>query len=500
MATNAPNQPVNLTEIAEMFNRYANDPWEFVANHIKTFDGEKGAFRYFAYFSGEDTLPTFRDEIKKLIYTIDEHRRARRTIPIPDLLIEKSRQMYATTAILAYLTWCLLFVDNCQILVTSEKATKIDKKGDYNSLLGRIEQMITMLPQWLQPDPKDLIRNHLSIGIKSRNSLITGDAGTNPGRAGQYDIIFNDEFAFQEFSETKLASEFAAAKGVILYVSTPDGKNNAFYRLRQAAKAGTGKSKLITWHWSLRRTQAWYEKKKGEYIDAATLAQEQDISYEGSRQHRAFPHFITATNTMLMNQHNLPAGENFLYMDYGYNHPTVILFVRKCKDNLYIYDMHAASETPMETHVSETIRIMDRWGLTPRDFQYLGDPSGASRSRETGDTSYKLFEAEVKKQTGVSVTITQANNRVKEGIESVNQAFRTKYAVVSDKLTLISDALNEAHYALNSQGEVTGDKYVDDWTADYCDVVRYAIATTGTVKPVLGTRVRNSSLSTFTGL
>jgi len=53
---------------------------------------------------------------------------------------------------------------------------------------------------------------------------------------------------------------------------------------------------------------------------------------------------------------------------------------------------------------------------------------------------------------------------------------------------------------VNTRGEISSDKYRDDWTADYCDTVRYAVNTLLTIKPVQATRVRNTSMSTFTGL
>jgi len=481
----------------ERFMAFSKDPWLFVKTHIKTYDAEKGNFRHFAYFTGKETVPTFRDNIKELIYTLDNLRKQKRTGEFNDLLIEKSRQMYCTTAILAYLLWCLLFVDHFAGLVTSEKSVKIDKKSDPNSLLGRIDMMITQLPVWLQPEPTDLIRNHLTIGIKSRNSMISGDAGVNPGRAGQFDFIFNDEFAFQEFSETKLASEYAAAKGPIVFASTPNGKHNAFYRLRQSAP--TKKIKKLTWHWSLRRTQAWYDAKKEEYLDPASLAQEQNISYTGSKSHRAFITFVSAVNATDIS--SLPVGEDYIFMDFGWQHPTVILFVRKAKEHLYIYDMVAASETAVETHATNIINKMKLYGLTPANYKWFGDPSGHARSRETGQSSYDLFVLAIHKLTNIKITINQATNKVKEGIEAVNTAFKLQTVIISDKITLLVDALNEATYPVNAQGEISSEKYKDDWTADYCDVVRYAIATLSqVVKPTLPSRKINSTLSNFTGI
>lgn len=492
------NNKASENDNVKMFLRYSSDPWEFVAHQIKTYDAEKGNFRYFAYFSGTEALPTFRNNIKELIYTLDKLRREKRMGEYHDLLIEKSRQMYCTTAILAYLLWCLLFVDNFAGLVTSEKSVKIDKKSDPNSLLGRIDMMITQLPQWMHPEPSDLVRSHLTIGLKSRNSMISGDAGVNPGRAGQFDIIFNDEFAFQEFSETKLASEYAAAKGPIVFASTPNGKNNAFYRLRQTA--GQKKIKLLTWHWSLRRTQAWYDKKKEEYLDAATLAQEQDISYTGSKSNRAFPQFISAVNTADIAA-SLPTGEDYIFLDFGWTHPTVLLFVRKTKEHLYIYDCHAGSEMSPKQHAEQAIKIMAKYNLKPNNYKWFGDPSGASKSRETGQSSYQLFTQEILNLTKIPITIQQANNKVIEGIQQVNTAFKNKAATIDTKATMVIDALNEAVFTVNAKGEITSDKYKDDWTADYCDVVRYAISTLSeVVAPRPPARKISSSLSAFTGV
>ena len=218
---------MTVEEIKAEYLKCKGDYWYYLKTYGKTLDKDSGEVKAFATFNGKWDKPEYEEHIHWLLDRVHERVIAKRQIDKPDICDEKSRQMYVTNSIMGYCAWSLLFVDNWRGLITHEKEDKMDNKTDFNTPFGMVDFMLSHNPEWLTPRKDDLIRSHMNIGLKCRNSLLTGDAGMRPGAGGGFDLIYNTEFAHQSFTNMKLAAEREACKGVNILDSTPNGKHNA---------------------------------------------------------------------------------------------------------------------------------------------------------------------------------------------------------------------------------------------------------------------------------
>src|SRR5690606_25562628 len=112
---------------------------------------------------------------------------------------------------------------------------------------------------------------------KDNGSSITGEGGDNIGRGGRSSIYFVDEAAHLEHSQ-KVDAALSENADCKIWVSTPNGLGNAFYR-----KRFSGHHPVFTfnWHQDPRKNQAWYDWRK-KTMDPVVFAQEVEIDYSAS--------------------------------------------------------------------------------------------------------------------------------------------------------------------------------------------------------------------------
>jgi len=503
--------------------------WEyfiFDSGHVYTFDKQAGGRKQFGQFNDSWDNPLFVEDIKDVIRKIDEKRRLGRKItdkdlklkrvPKFDILIEKSRQLFMTWAIMAYITWCLLFVPGFRGLITSEKEKKMDSDGDYNTPFGKIDYIISNLPPHLKPKDSDSRRKYLRAGLHSIDTIITGDAGVNPGRGEQVDLIFNDELAHQEHTERKKASQIEACKGVTIDNSTPYGKNNSFYKTRQRAieEPEDSSVEVVRLHWTQRIKPEYHSefrrKKLREYNgDEEMFAQEQEISYEGSVKGRAFKKFISAEHTipaynqdkdgvLFIDKVRKHVKKSMVYngLDYGFAHRTGAIWITHFGTQWLVFRDYQVQETPIPVHAEEFNRINAEWGIAKNRCLWFGDPAGEQRnvlSEHSDDTASARYAEH-------GIEIIQANNSVKMGIEKINGMFYRSELVILDTCTGIIDALNEAQYHINTNGEPVGEKYKEAWYTDIIDALRYAVMSMEKAHEARTGRVAQSPQNYQTGM
>lgn len=202
-----------------------------------------------------------------------------------DLLIDKSRDMGITWCVLLVLTWFWQFHgEGFDFLVGSRKEQYIDVMGNMDTLIEKVRFIIRNQPKWMIPTGFDWKQhsNYMKIINPVSKSTITGEATNNNfSRGGRRRAIFLDEFAFWEVDQAAWRAS-ADSSNCRIVVSTPCGFNNQFAKLRHS-----GSIDFKTIHWKLHpeKDDAWYanECKRRNY-DAVEIAQELDISYEGSEE------------------------------------------------------------------------------------------------------------------------------------------------------------------------------------------------------------------------
>jgi len=196
------------------------------------------------------------------------------------VFIEKSRQMGFSWLIMAIFVYWFLF-HNHKYLVLSQKQDDVDKKWDMKSLFEKARFMLRNLPDWMLPEwwkGNDSYNKYMSISRPDGTGSITWEsANPNASRWGTYKAIFPDEFAFQS-NATEINRAMMAASPCRIYTSTPNGKGNEHYRMREMALAW--KIKGLRYHWSDHPlyTQEWYAKKTAS-MDKVSIAQELEIDY-----------------------------------------------------------------------------------------------------------------------------------------------------------------------------------------------------------------------------
>lgn len=196
-----------------------------------------------------------------------------------DGVAEKSRDMGVSWLCVAVSVWMWLFHAGVVVGFGSRKESYVDDLNNPNALFWKVRSMIGLLPPELQPIGWDEKKNapFMKITNPENGSVIIGEAGDNIGRGGRTSIYFVDEAAFLEHADA-IDAALSQTSNCKLYISTPNGAGNPFYRKRHSGKYSVF---VFDWHDDPRKDDAWYQKQC-EMLDAVIVAQEIDRNYEGS--------------------------------------------------------------------------------------------------------------------------------------------------------------------------------------------------------------------------
>jgi phage terminase large subunit len=196
-----------------------------------------------------------------------------------DGLAEKSRDMGVSWCCVAIAVHIWLFHPNTVVGFGSRVEDLVDKLGDPKTLFSKIRQLVSLLPREFQPVGYNEAAHGLYMRLLNpeNGSAIIGEAGTNLGRGARASIYFVDEAAFIAQPELVDAA-LSQTSNCKIWVSTPNGNGNTFYRKRHA-----GKIPVFTFHWTQdpRKDQEWYDKQRAT-LDPTVLAQEVDLDYNAS--------------------------------------------------------------------------------------------------------------------------------------------------------------------------------------------------------------------------
>lgn len=294
---------------------YASHPAEFIHDHGMTFDprlADKG-MRTVVPFVLFDKQREFVDWVVS------------RWVNREDGVVEKSRDAGVSWLCVAIAAWMLLFRDGTVSGFGSRKEEYVDELGDPKSLFWKIRQFINLLPKEFQPTGWDEKKHapHMKIFNVDNDSKISGEAGDNIGRGNRTSIYFVDEHAFLERADAAEAA-LSQTTNCRIYVSTPNGTGNSFYR-----KAHDGKTKKFVFDWrdDPRKDDEWYEREKSR-LDPAVLAQEVDRSYTASVENAFIPGQMVSAAARLGPADLMPTGPIMMGIDvarFG-NDKTVFVF------------------------------------------------------------------------------------------------------------------------------------------------------------------------------
>lgn len=441
----------------------------FAFKYIKTLDVETNDRRAFAIFSAQTDRKEFSKVISDYMESLNKALTGKKKV-----LVYKRRQLYITTATLAWLLWKFLFAEDFKCIISTEKLGKADNPTDENTQLGRFRSMFNSLPEWLKP----MIEDKTGY-IANGTNTISVEGGDHPGRAGQTTVIWADEFAFQPRTGIRYTSMQESCKGMILLTSTPNGKHNKFYELYHNPPIDMD---IIDLPITLRRTDEWVKGKRDSYKgNEEGFEQEIMGSWGGGMKGRVFTYWSTdALSDLTEEQLKGYIGRTQIYIgvDQGIAHPTAVVFIACLSGGYVVFDELAVQNTPIEGEggtARAVKRKCDYWGINTSTATFYGDPSMDTRSRDTGVTAFDIWRRE-------GINLNAGYNAVKEGILHINTLLAHGKLRVHKNCVMTQDAFNEAKYNINKYGFAVGDKYGEqDYVTDLLDALRYGLTNTNKI-------------------
>lgn len=242
-----------------------NDPVHWISNWVYAHDPRESA----AYVPF-DPFPKQCEFIEWMIEREAERRSG---------LCEKSRDAGITTLGAAYGAHGLTFREGFRMGFGSQKLEYVDHLGDPKSIFEKIRFILRQLPEWMMPKGWDPRRhdNFCRIMNPQLGGTLVGESGDDIGRGDRTSVYWLDEAAVVEHADMVEAA-LSQTTNVRIYVSTPRGPGNWFYRKRFG---GTLPVFTMPWTADPRKDDAWLEKQKAE-LEPHVVAQEILLDYTAS--------------------------------------------------------------------------------------------------------------------------------------------------------------------------------------------------------------------------
>lgn len=212
-----------------------------------------------------------------------------------DLALEKSRDMGASWMVLATFAWRIIFHKGQSLKVCSRKVDYVDKSGDPQSLMWKIDYLLKALPIWMQPMGWQGKRINLHIEAPLNGSVIDGESTNDDmARGDRRQAILLDEFAAVNEGHAVLSAT-RDATNCRIFVSTPQGAMGAYYdQICKMKSEHPDRVKRL--HWSIhplksiglyrdeqgKERSPWYDEQCRRAATEWEIAQELDISYVSS--------------------------------------------------------------------------------------------------------------------------------------------------------------------------------------------------------------------------
>lgn len=401
------------------------------------------------------------------------------------VFIEKSRQMGFSWLIMAIFVYWFLF-HNHKYLVLSQKQDDVDQKGNMKSLFEKARFMLRNLPDWMLPEwfkDSDTYNKYMSISRPDGTGSITWEsANPNASRWGTYKAIFPDEFAFQS-NATTINRAMMSASPCRIYTSTPNGKGNEHYRMRELALAG--KIKWLRYHWSDHPlyTQEWYNKKTAS-MDKVSIAQELEIDYNVAVVWRVYPDFPDGANSEVKYNPDLPL---FVAIDnsHWWTDPNAVILIQPNGAYWDIVDTIEVQTNPLDMAYFMTgqpqidlvknlnwnqLAFVDRYkNYDWRRATFISDPY---------DTKSALWNSTILddyRKVWINLVLPMNRNKVEQIRNTSKMLYKFRY---NDNCLDFATAILNARYPErkeDSQSTSIISLPIHDWTSHYRTALEYFV-------------------------
>lgn len=278
---------MDLAERQSEYLKCATDPVYFLNNYGYVFDAHKQSVQKMTCFEyQEDCVTKFHNFRNNIIL--------------------KSRQTGLSVITAGYVAWRLIFRKDEKILIIAN-----DGKGAVR-FLSTVKQFIDYTPKWLLPkDGGRITDNQKEIKLKNGSSASAQASSPEAGRGDSLTLLVLDEAAFIENADTiwmAAGLALSATQGKCIMLSTPKGTSNLYHSLwteSNKRKISRDSDDFVPTkvHWTqnpysadglqLRENEdgekvywsPWYEGEcKRMQYDSVKIAQELDLSFEGSKR------------------------------------------------------------------------------------------------------------------------------------------------------------------------------------------------------------------------
>jgi len=362
----------------------------------------------FVWIQDPESEDSDKKEIPFLLYDFQETTAKAVILAISeqrDYLIEKSRKMGMSWLLMSILVWGWNF-HKWEVLVGSQKAENVDKRGNIKSLLEKARYINTRQPKFLMPPLKEKVHDkYMQLIHPEHGAGLTGESNNvDFGRGDRRKVILFDEFASWDRTEKAAWQSCSSTTKCRIALSTPNtrGTNCHYYTLvKDFEKKNKPKSRL---HWTLHPlyaelltyddngnpTSPWYENEKRRASSPLEVSQELDINYEASMGDKVFGDFDIEKNVSETLEYD-PDLPLYVAWDFGLDQ-TALLWIQvdNRKSKVYIIDEYANDGRRGGTDIFHYIDVV--FSKPYKRAIHFGDPqSGENRSLTSGTSNANIL-------------------------------------------------------------------------------------------------------------
>ena len=400
------------------------------------------------------------------------------------IFLEKSRQMWASWVIMWIFVYWWNF-HNMKFLALSQKQDDVDELWDMRSLFEKARFIINKLPVWMLPKWFNQSEDMSYMRITrpwSTWSITWESANPNASRWGTYDAIFADEFAFMS-NATIINKAMASASACRIYTSTPNGKGNEHYRMRELAMPKDGSEPVIKWLRYHRTDHPLYSqeryKKKTASMDAVTIAQELEIDYDTAVKGRVYSDFPKDATDVIYD----PSKPLFIAIDNSHwgTDPNAVLVAQQNGVYWNIIDCIEFRSTPIDsahylraTPKMQMNNIMDEFMNRYKEYDY----TRATFISDPYDTMSAMWNSTILddyKSVWINLMLPQERSKKEQILKTRTNLYRIRYNKNCEDFAW---AILNAKYPVRKEDSMSTKPFVlpvHDWTSHYRTAFEYLI-------------------------
>jgi len=341
-----------------------------------------------------------------------------------DGLIEKSRDMGLSWVLLTVILHFWLFgASGNDFLLGSRKEEFVDRYGLMDALFPKLRYQLYKQPLWLRPVDFDKKRhdNFLRLQNPANGNFIKGESNNRYfGTGGRYKAVLLDEFSKWETTDELVWQSLSDATPCKLPISSANGRNNHFYRLR-SGNAGQIDVKRIHWKKHPLKDMAWYNSEKRRRTPQ-DLAAEVDIDYTASISNKAYENFDFNIHCAKPYPEYYPDVPINLTCDFNVD-PMCWCICQKIRGVDCFIDELVVHSTVTGNVIAEFIKRYKNHRY--KEIYIYGDASGKFRDTRSKRSDYRIIVDMLQNaEWQVNREIRSKNPPIKSSVNAMNKRLR----------------------------------------------------------------------------